>query len=40
MNIEQLIQFCSTCTEDELFAYLRLMVQQQQLDEQIKRFIK
>jgi len=38
MNIGQLIEFCSTCTEDELFAYCRLMVQQHYLDEQFKRF--
>jgi len=40
MNIEQLIQFCSTCTEEELFAYCRLMVQQYELEQQFKRFIK
>jgi len=40
MNIKQLIHFCSTCTEEELFAYCRLMVKQYELDQQIKRFIK
>ena len=40
MTIEQLINFCSTCTEEELFAYCRLMVQQYELEQQFKRLIK
>lgn len=38
MNIEQLIKFCSTCTEEQLFAYCRLMVQQYELSQQMNRF--
>jgi len=48
--MDQLVNFCATCTEDELFAYCRLMVKQQELESarkeleilnvQMKQFVK
>lgn len=36
--MDQLVNFCATCTDEELFAYLKFMEQQCRLEQQMKMF--